>query len=77
MVTMEQKEFRSFCRIIQQHSEESLHLSNDHCKCVVVQTPATGINFLFSPKEIKRFNELLDEADTEERIQSMLELFRQ
>lgn len=76
MVTLGEKEFRSFRRMIQQHYEDSLQLTNDHCKCVVVQTPATGTNFLFSRREIKRFTELLDEADTEESTQSMLALFQ-
>ena len=77
MITLEEKEFRSFRRMIQQHYEDSLHLSNEYCKCVVVQTAAAGTNFLFSGREIKRFNELLDEADTEQQAQSMLALFQQ
>lgn len=77
MVTLEEKEFSSFCRMIQQHYEDSIHLSNDNCKCVVVQTPASGTHFLFSRKEIRRFAELLDSADTEERTQNILALFQQ
>ena len=77
MVTLDEKQFYWFRKMIQQHYEDSLCVSNEHCKCVVVQTPATGTNFLFSGREIKRFAELLDEADTEERAQSMLQLFHQ
>lgn len=77
MVTLEENEFRSFRRMIHQHYDDSLHLTNDHCKCIVVQTPATGTHFLFSRKEIKRFAQLLDEADTEEQALSMLALFQQ
>jgi hypothetical protein len=77
MVTLEEKQFCSFRKRIQQQYEDSLYLSNDNCKCVVVHTAATGTNFLFTRREIKRFAELLDEADTEERAQSILQLFHQ
>jgi hypothetical protein len=77
MVTLDEKQFYSFRKMIQQHYEDSLYVSNEHCKSVVVQTPAGGTNFLFSAREIKRFAELLDEADTEERAQSMIELFQE
>ncbi|NCU02630.1 MAG: hypothetical protein GXC73_01480 [Chitinophagaceae bacterium] len=77
MLTLEEKDFHSFRRTIQQQYKHSLQLSNEHCKCVVVQTAAAGTHFLFSGREIKRFNELLDEADTEQQAQSMLALFQQ
>ena len=77
MVMLDEKEFRSFCRMVQQQYENSLHITNDLCKCVVVQTPAAGTCFLFTKREIKRFTELLDEADTEERAQVLFALFRE
>lgn len=77
MVTLDEKGFRSFRKTIRQHYRNSLQLVNDHCKCVIVPTPAAGTHFLFSRKEIKRLTELLDEADTEEQALSMLSLFQQ
>lgn len=77
MVTLDEKEFQSFRRMVQQQYENSLHITNDLCKCVIVQTPAAGTCFLFTKREIKRFTELLDEADTEERAQLLLALFRE
>ncbi len=77
MVTLDEKEFRSFRRMVQQQYENSLHIPNDLCKCVIVQTPAAGTCFLFTKREIKRFTELLDEADTEERAQVLFALFRE
>ncbi len=76
MLTLDEKEFRSFHRMVQQHYEVSACITNDLCKCIVVQTPATNTCFLFSKREIKRFAELLDEADTEQHAQVLLTLFQ-
>jgi len=75
MVTLDEKEYHSFRRMVQQHYEDSICLENKYCKCVVVQTPAAGTCFLFSGREIKRFAELLDEADNEEKALALIELF--
>ena len=77
MLTLDEQHYYSFRKLIQQRYEDSLCVSNEHCKCIVVETPAAGTSFLFSAREIKRFADLLDEADTEERAQSMLQLFHQ
>lgn len=77
MLTLDEKEFRSFRRMIYQQHEDSLHFRNHNGKSVVVQTLASGTYFLFSPNEIQRFTELLDEADTEEQTQNILALFQQ
>lgn len=75
MVTLNEKEYISFRHVVQQQYEDSLCLANEYCKCVVVQTPAAGTCFLFTGREIKRFAELLDEADNEEKALALLELF--
>jgi hypothetical protein len=76
MVTLATSEFQAFCRMVQQHYLDSLTLQSDDCKCVVLETPASGTCFIFSRREIKRFAELLEEADNEEKTQELLELFR-
>lgn len=75
MITIGATEFQAFCRTVQQHYLDSLSLQSDDCKCVVIETSAANTCFIFSRREIKRFAQLLEEADNEEKAQELLELF--
>lgn len=75
MVTLDEKEFRSFRRMVQQHYEDSLCITNDFCKCIVIPTPAANTCFLFTKREITRFVQLLDEADNEEKALALMKFF--
>lgn len=75
MITLNECDFRAFCRIVKQKSEEADYAFAEHSKCISIQTPAEGVNFLLTKAEVNRFTEILEEADSEEKAQSLISLF--
>ena len=74
-ITLNETDYRAFCKIVNRKYEEAAYHFAEHSKCITIQTPAEGICFLLTRAEAKRFTEILEEADTEAKAQSLISLF--
>jgi len=74
-ITFAESDYQAFCRIVRCKCCEADYSFAEHSKCVIIKTPAEGINFLLTKNEAKRFAEILDEADTEIKALSLISLF--
>jgi len=74
-ITVNEQDYHAFCSIVNRSYEEAKYIVAEHSKCVTIQTPAEGIFFLLTTAEAKRFTEILEEADTEAKAQTLMSLF--
>jgi hypothetical protein len=77
MLTLTKKDFETMRNVVQQKCNEGDFSLCEHSKCVCIPTPSTGMYMLLTKNEAKRFNEILEEADNEEKAKSLLNLFKQ
>jgi hypothetical protein len=75
MLTLSDAAYRDFRQVVYTRKKENSGLA-PHCKNQVIQTPGKGVCLLFTPLEIRRLYDILDEADTEERVLALIGLFR-
>lgn len=75
ILTLTENDFIAFCSIVKSKSVEMDEVMPEHCKCVVIRTPAEGICFLLTRNEASRFSVMLEEADTEAKTLSLIKLF--
>jgi hypothetical protein len=77
VITLTHEDFLAFCRIVKRKYEVADYTYSEHSKCIFIRTPAEGISFLLTKSEIKRFAEILEEADNEAKALCLLSLFNQ
>jgi hypothetical protein len=77
MLTLAKKDFEAICKMIRHKCNEADFSVSEHSKCVVIPTPSYGMYMLLTKNEANRFNEILEEADNEEKAQCLLSLFNQ
>ena len=75
VITLTKQDFFAFCGIVKRKYEEANYAHSENSKCIIIQTPAEGISFLLTKNEVKRFTEILEEADNEEKAQCLIGLF--
>jgi hypothetical protein len=75
MITLTEHDFCSFHKIVKQKSEDADYAVADNTKCIIIQTPANGVCFLLTKAEVKKFAEILEEADTEAKARCIISLF--
>ncbi|MDO9375190.1 MAG: DUF6686 family protein [Bacteroidota bacterium] len=76
ILTLTEVDFQQFCKLIRTRSGDWEGYVGADTRCVVIPTPAQGINLLFTKKEALQFNNILEEADTENRALSLMRLFK-
>jgi Fe-S cluster assembly iron-binding protein IscA len=54
---------------------EQSAVEKETLRCIVVPTPCEGIKLLLSLRELKEFDHMLEEADTELQSSCLLKLF--
>lgn len=75
MLTLTKKGFETFCKMVKHKCNERDFLFSEHSKCVVIPTPSNGVYMLLTKNEVNQLNEILEEADNEEKAQCLLSLF--
>lgn len=75
LITLTQQDFKAICKTAKYKCIEEDFSFSKHSKCVVIPTPSCGLFLLFTREEAIRFNEILEEADNEEKVQRLLSLF--
>lgn len=77
MLNMTEEDFVKLCQLVKTKMEEPDHYNNPSAKCIVVPTASKGMYMLLTRKEAERLNEILEEADSEEKALAMMSLFQQ
>lgn len=75
MLTINTSAFNSFRSLLKKIMYEQSAIEKETLRCVVVPTPCEGIKLLLSPRELKEFDHMLEEADTELQSSLLLKLF--
>lgn len=76
MLTVNESEFESFRSWIKKIMDEQLSANmKETIRSIVIPTPCEGIKLLLSLRELRDFDHMLEEADTELRSSSLLKLF--
>jgi len=75
LLTLNADDFEVLRHIVATRSGEAPQQFDHAGKTVVIQTPAAGIFILLTPAEVRRFAIILEEADTEAKVLSLLGLF--
>lgn len=76
-LTFNEKDFSSFRKMISHEYLKADYSVENYMKDIMIQTPAEGICFIFSKYELKRFYEILEDADSEHQVISLIGLFSQ
>lgn len=77
MLNMTEDEYKNICRAVKIKAAEPDHYNNPSAKCVVIPTASKSTCLLLTRAEAARLQEILEDADTEEKALAMLSLFRQ
>jgi hypothetical protein len=76
MLTVNDTEFESFHKWLKQMLDEQAASDiKETIRCIVIPTPCDGIKLLLSLRELRQFDHMLEEADTELKSFSLLKLF--
>ncbi|HKO79574.1 MAG TPA: DUF6686 family protein [Chitinophagaceae bacterium] len=76
MLTVNEKEFESFRSWLKKiMDEQSTSEMKETIRCIVIPTPCEGIKLLLSLRELRDFDHMLEEADTELKSSCLLKLF--
>lgn len=75
MLTVNENEFNSFRNWLKKIKDEQSPDQKETVRCVVMPTPCEGVKLLLSIRELREFDNMLEEADTELQSSSLLKLF--
>jgi len=76
MLTVSTDEFNSFrCWLKKIMEEEQTPVQKETLRCFIIPTPCEGIKLLLSLRELREFDHMLEEADTELQSSCLLKLF--
>lgn len=76
MLTVSEKEFESFRSWLKKIMDEQSGTDlKETIRCIVIPTPCEGIKLLLSLRELRDFDHMLEEADTELKSSCLLKLF--
>jgi hypothetical protein len=76
-ITFTNSDFAAFKKMAGDYCDNPGASFSDNHKNIIMRTPAQGISFILTRAEIKRLIDILDEADTQEKFLSLLNLFEQ
>ncbi|MFC0774172.1 DUF6686 family protein [Terrimonas alba] len=75
MLTINTNAFNSFRNLLKRIMHEHSAIEKETIRCIAVPTPCEGIKLLLSLRELKEFDNMLEEADTELQSSLLLKLF--
>lgn len=77
MLTMTKEDFATLCHTVKIKMNEANEYYHDSAKCIVIPAASKSTCLLLTKKEAQRLHEILEAADTEEKVQAMMRLFHQ
>jgi hypothetical protein len=75
MLTLSTDEFNSFRGWLKKIMGEQSPAQKETVRCIVIPSPCEGIKLLLSLRELREFDHMLEEADTELQSSCLLKLF--
>lgn len=75
LTTLVEYDFHAFCRFIETRYKTCDLSHSGTNKCIAIETPAEGICFLLTPKELCSFHEMLEKSRDEMKAQHLIKLF--
>ena len=75
MLTVSAGEFDSFRRWLKKIMDEQISVQKETLRNIVIPTSCEGIKLLLSLRELREFDHMLEEADTELQSCGLLKLF--
>lgn len=76
LLTLTPNNFETLRTVVKHKCIADSSLVYDNAKSIVIPTPAKDFKILLTQKEAIQFSTILEEADTEEKTISLLELFQ-
>lgn len=76
MLTLLPDELAVLYKLVTRQIETGSGAENEHIRNTIIPTPYKGASFLLTVLELKQLHRMLEEADTEEKALSLIELFR-
>ena len=70
-----QQDFYAFSRMVEKRLSLEYHNIDLHARTIVLPTPYYGVSLFLSKQELMHLCKILEEADIEEKAQSMISLF--
>jgi RIO-like serine/threonine protein kinase len=75
MLTVATDEFDSFRLLLKKVMGEQVPVPKENLRHIVIPTPCEGMKLLLSVRELREFDRMLEEADTELQTYGLLKLF--
>ena len=77
MLTLTEADFQHIAQLVKSKCDDETYALAEHSKSVVIPMPVYGIYMLLTKNEARRFCEILEEADNEEKALNLMSLFNQ
>lgn len=75
MLTLDERQYQTFTRMVCLKKEEHAAMQNTDCKCIILPTPSSSVHTILSEKELMHLYEMVQAADIEIKTDHMISLF--
>ncbi|HQW83046.1 MAG TPA: hypothetical protein PK987_01220 [Ferruginibacter sp.] len=75
MLTLLRNDFTTLCETVAKKLTSVNHDENENYKCILIPTIYQGVNILLTGPELHQLHTMLEDADVEEKTQSLISLF--
>ena len=75
ILTLNEFDFKALCKLVKYKCTEPDYSCMINSKSIIIQTPSKGCCVIFTRLETLRFNEILEQADSEEQALLLISLF--
>lgn len=76
LLTLTKNDFTTLCEIVDHKITTKISYENENSKSILIPTPYQGVRILLTRAELQQLYTMLDEADVEEKSQSLISLFK-
>jgi hypothetical protein len=75
LLSMAEKDYRAFFKLVGFTKETHISMVDVHTKCVLLATPGKSVHIILNETELNDLHTMLEEVDIEIKTQSLLDLF--
>ena len=75
MLTLTAFDFNALCKLVKYKCTEPDYSCMGNSKSIIIQTPSQGCGIILTRLEALRFNEILEQADSEEQALVLISFF--
>ena len=72
-----QEDFHAFCNMSARRLAMECNNLDDYAKTIILPTPYFGVSLFLTKKELQHLCGMLEQADTEEKAQSLIRMFNE